>query len=96
VRRGRTPATAWASGREREGARGGRELGCGREKRGARLPFYRRWERDEGSPVGASWPIMAFINGGINGGRKRMISPLLAKKNGRLDFMAWSLRGVGC
>jgi hypothetical protein len=34
---------------EREGARGGRELGCGREKRGARLPFYRGWKRDEGS-----------------------------------------------
>ena len=39
---------------------------------------------------------MAFINGGINGGRKQMISPLLVKKNGRLVFMAQSLRGVGC
>jgi hypothetical protein len=29
---------------EREEARGGRELSCGREKRGARRPIYRGWE----------------------------------------------------
>jgi hypothetical protein len=44
----------------RERAREGGELCCGREKRGAQLPFYRGWRRDEGSAGGASWPIIAF------------------------------------
>jgi hypothetical protein len=35
---------------EREEARGGRELSCGMEKRGARRPVYRGWEGERETP----------------------------------------------
>jgi hypothetical protein len=69
----------------RERARGGREGGSS----GA---FIERYGRE--TVVGVfNQPSMAFINGGINGGRKRMTSPLLTKKNGWLGFVARSSRG---
>jgi hypothetical protein len=51
--------------RGREGAREGRELGYGREKRGARCPIYREEGGRGKGAEGASWqPLMRGSNGG--------------------------------
>jgi hypothetical protein len=72
---------------EREGAREGRELGCGKEKRGARLPFYRGWERDEGSAEvlhgDHEWLSVSSMESNTEGEKTDTITPLTMKTNGR-------------
>jgi hypothetical protein len=84
---------------EREGARGGRELGCGREKRGARLPFYRGWERDEGSAGmlhgGHEWPSVSSMESNGEGEKTDAITLLTPKTNGRLRGRRRFLRHRG-
>jgi hypothetical protein len=88
---------------EREGAREGRELGCGREKRGARLPFYRGWERDEGSAEvlhgDHEWLSVSSMESNREGEKTDAITPLTPKTNGRLRvrcrFAARPCPGVG-
>jgi hypothetical protein len=53
---------------EREEARGGRELSCGMEKRGARRPVYRGWEGERDAEEGReTWPSVSRLQGTIDG-----------------------------